>query len=214
MRPAAITLLLAASTFVPLGRAGAQPAAAPPAYAPLSATPPGATSEPQRDAGTGDASQDEAPGAHAQAGGPGAGEAPDGERQAGAGAGSAQVTFRVEDRRDPHEVAEATVLYVNRRAVGRFRLDAVAPDGALTVTVPAAEHYEYALCGTITIRTEAGEEVHRVNSAGQLDVVDGHVFEALGASDFTLFYLADRGGGVMPTAVRRADPGLCTPATS
>lgn len=129
-------------------------------------------------------------------------------------AGSPAVTFRVVDRRDAREVAEVTVLYVNRQPVGRFRLDGGAPDGALTVTVPAAAAYEYELCGTITIRTEAGEEVRRVNSAGTLDAVDGHVFEALGASDFTLFYLADRGGGVMPSAVRRGDSGLCTPATS
>ena len=123
------------------------------------------------------------------------------------------MTFQVVDRRAAREVAEVTVLYVNRQQVGRFRLDGAAPDGALTVTVPAASSYEYELCGTITIRTEGGEEVRRVNSAGTLDAVDGHVFEALGASDFTLFYLADR-GGAMPSAVRRGDPGLCTPATS
>ena len=141
-------------------------------------------------------------------------EAPSSPGPAARPDGAGQVTFRVEDRRDAREVAESTTLYVNRRQVGQFRLDALTPSGALDVTVPAAASYEYALCGTITIRTDRGEEVHRVNSAGQLGSVAGHVFEALGASDFTLFYLADRGGGEMPAMVRRGDPRMCTPATS
>ncbi len=124
------------------------------------------------------------------------------------------MTFRVEDRRDAREVAEITVLYVNRERVGDFRLDAGAPEGVLTVTVPAAAHYEYALCGTITVQTEDGQQTRRVNSAGRLDAVDGRVFEALGASDFTLFYLVDRSAGAMPGAVRAGDPELCSPATS
>ncbi len=124
------------------------------------------------------------------------------------------VTFRIEDRRDPREVAERTAVFVNGHRVGEFQLDDEAPDGSLLVTVPEAPSYEYALCGSITLRTDAGEEMHRVNSAGRLSAVDGHVFEALGAADFTLFYLVDRGGVAVPGDVHAGDPGLCVPATS
>lgn len=129
--------------------------------------------------------------------------------------GHAPVRFQIRDQLDEREVDEFTTIYVNGTVVGAFHLDGKSPDIVLDVTVPGAEHYEVALCGSITIHGRDGEpETHRVNSVGEVDDVEGRVFEALGAADFTEFYLVDRTLARQPTQPRRGEGGVCTPATS
>ncbi len=125
------------------------------------------------------------------------------------------VRFRIQDQLDERELDEFTTIYVNSTVVGAFHLDAKTPDIVLDVAVPRAEHYEVALCGSITFRGQDGEaETHRVDSVGEVDDVEGRIFEALGAADFTEFYLVDRTGSRPPTAPRRGEGGVCVPATS
>ena len=125
------------------------------------------------------------------------------------------VRFRIQDQLDERELDEFTTIYVNSTVVGAFHLDAKTPDIVLDVAVPRAEHYEVALCGSITFRGHDGEaETHRVDSVGEVDDVEGRIFEALGAADFTEFYLVDRTGSRPPTAPRRGEGGVCVPATS
>ena len=130
-------------------------------------------------------------------------------------AGPALVRFRIQDQLDERELDEFTTIYVNSTVVGAFHLDLGTPEITLDVAVPPAEHYEVALCGSITFRGSDGEpETHRVNSIGEVDDVEGRIFEALGAADFTEFYLVDRTRARQPTSPRRGEGGVCTPATS
>ena len=125
------------------------------------------------------------------------------------------VRFRIQDQLDERELDEFTTIYVNSTVVGAFHLDQGTPVIVLDVAVPHAEHYEVALCGSITFRGQDGEpETHRVNSIGEVDDVEGRIFEALGAADFTEFYLVDRTRSRQPTSPRRGEGGVCTPATS
>lgn len=125
------------------------------------------------------------------------------------------VRFRIQDQLDERELDEFTTIYVNSTVVGAFHLDAGTPNIVLDVAVPRAEHYEVALCGSITFRGHDGKpETHRVNSVGEVDDVEGRIFEALGAADFTEFYLVDRTGSRQPTSPRRSEGGVCVPATS
>ncbi len=125
------------------------------------------------------------------------------------------ATFNVHDNRAAREIGEATELYIDGRLVALLRLDDDRRQVSVTVTVPghgdAGDHDEhsYVLCGTITVRNAQGAvEVHEVNSTGLLHDPDGHRFEALGAEDFTMFYLSDPGD---PTAADRVPQrsGLC-----
>jgi hypothetical protein len=108
------------------------------------------------------------------------------------------ATFAVHDDRAAREIGESTQLYIDDRLVASFRLDEATRQVSLTVNVPTQkdadghERHSYALCGTITIRTaQNATEIHEVNATGTLRDPDGHRFEALGAADFTRFYLAD-----------------------
>ena len=102
------------------------------------------------------------------------------------------------DGRAAREIGESTVLYIDSRQVASFVLDGTRRQLSLELTIPGGadasghERHRYALCGTITIRNAGGAtEIHEVNGTGTLRDPDGHHFEALGAADFTLFYLAD-----------------------
>jgi hypothetical protein len=108
------------------------------------------------------------------------------------------ATFAVHDDRAAREIGESTQLYIDDRLIASFRLDDATRQASLTVTVPARkdpdghERHSYALCGTITVRNaQDTAEIHEVNATGTLLDPDGHRFEALGAADFTRFYLAD-----------------------
>ena len=136
-------------------------------------------------------------------------------RDAAARGEAGLVRFRIQDQLDERELDEFTTIYVNSMVVGAFHLDLKTPQIILDVAVPAADHYEVALCGSITFRNHDGEpETHRVNSIGEVEDVEGRIFEALGAADFTEFYLVDRTRARQPTAPRRGEGGVCVPATS
>ncbi len=102
------------------------------------------------------------------------------------------VTFQVLDETDPAEVGEDTVIFIDGRQVAHFVLDKEHDSDTQTVTLPAAAQYDYALCGRITVRkADGGQEQRVVDGGATLTEVDGHLFRALAASDFTIFYLAD-----------------------
>ena len=128
--------------------------------------------------------------------------------------------FSVHDGRAAPELAETTELYIDEKLVASFRLDDGQRQVDLTLTVPdrrdgqGHEAYDYALCGAITVRNAQGAiETHEVNATGLLRDPDGHRFEALGAADFTRFYLADPAD---PAAAQStlARSGLCRASTS
>jgi hypothetical protein len=108
------------------------------------------------------------------------------------------ATFGLRDDRAAREIGETTELYIDGRLAASFRLDDRQPQVDLTVTIDdrkdphGHQEHSYVLCGTITVRNaQGGTEIHEVNATGALHDPDGHRFEALGADDFTLFYLAD-----------------------
>src|SRR5690349_14025257 len=45
-----------------------------------------------------------------------------------------QVTFRIHDRLDPHEIEETTSVYIDRQLVRTIHLDAAHPYEVVTVT--------------------------------------------------------------------------------
>jgi hypothetical protein len=130
------------------------------------------------------------------------------------------ATFAVHDDRAAREIGESTQLYIDDRLVASFRLDDATRQISLTLTVPGHkdpdghERHSYVLCGSITIRNaENGTEIHEVNATGTLQDPDGHRFEALGAADFTRFYLADPADPAAAESLPRHS-GLCHVAIS
>lgn len=131
-------------------------------------------------------------------------------------AGQAQAgQFSVVDEKAPQEISEVSRLYVDGELAATFILNSDTTQKSETIHTPAGRvEHTYALCGEIVIRTPEGRtETHNVSSAGVLHNPDGHVFQALGAENFTDFYLID------PTDpdVAQHRPGraeACTVATS
>lgn len=105
--------------------------------------------------------------------------------------------FVVLDQKAPEELAEITRLYIDGSLVATVRLDAATTEARIPVSVPDSPGrqggaHDYALCGQITFRNQTGgREIHEVSGQGELPDPDGRAFDALGARDFTLFYLAD-----------------------
>ena len=117
--------------------------------------------------------------------------------------------FTIVDEVAPVELAETTQSYVDDRLVASFRLRA---DGRKRVVVsdavpdPNAAH-RYAICGTITVAAPGhAPETHQVDSSGVIADVEGRQYEALGAADFTFFYLADAASASPPIMIRRLRP--------
>ncbi len=107
-------------------------------------------------------------------------------------AAPAAATFQVLDETAPTEISEDTVIFIDGHLVAHFVLDKQHTSVVADVTVPAAAQYDYALCGRITIARPDGQQEQRVVDGGAtLKDVNGHLFLALEASDFTIFYLAD-----------------------
>ena len=105
---------------------------------------------------------------------------------------SGAVSFQVIDETDPAEISEDTVIFVDGHLVAHFVLDNQHPVQTADINLPALPHYEYALCGRITVRRPDGTQEQRVVDGGAtLTDVNGHLFRALAAGDFTIFYLAD-----------------------
>ncbi len=124
--------------------------------------------------------------------------------------------FTVTDQLAQQEVSETTEIFLDGKLLGQLHLDAKVPLRVIDATVPdPADRHQYALCGEITVRKPDGRtETHEVNSVGTISDVAGRDFQALGASDFTFFYLMDETPGralPMPLHGRSA---LCHPPLS
>nr|WP_048856355.1 hypothetical protein [Komagataeibacter xylinus] len=124
-------------------------------------------------------------------------------------------SFDVEDGYGDGEVSEISRLYVDEQLVATFRLDHDHTSQTAHVeTAVSRVNHSYALCGEITIRRPGGRiEIHQVSGEGVLHEPDGHHLVALGARNFTEFYLADPDD---PNVVER-HPGrssLCAAPTS
>lgn len=101
-------------------------------------------------------------------------------------------SFQVIDETDPQEVSEDTVIFLNGVQVAHFKLDHSHNYSIADIKAPGPGPYEYALCGRITVSLPDGQQEQRVVDGGAtLKDVNGHVFRALAANDFSLFYLAD-----------------------
>lgn len=103
-----------------------------------------------------------------------------------------RVTFQVIDETDPQEISEDTVIFIDGTQVAHFVLDKHHTAIVADVSLPAAAQYDYALCGRITVALPDGRAEERVVDGGAtLKDVDGKLFRALAANDFSIFYLAD-----------------------
>ncbi|MCE2574520.1 hypothetical protein [Komagataeibacter sp. FNDCR2] len=124
-------------------------------------------------------------------------------------------SFEVEDGCSPDEVSEVSRLYVDEQLVATFRLDQDHASQTTRIeTAMGRTTHSYALCGEITIRRPGGKvEIHQVSGEGVLHEPDGHHLVALGARNFTQFYLADPDDPEV--AERHPGPStLCAPPTS
>jgi hypothetical protein len=102
------------------------------------------------------------------------------------------VAFQVIDETDPQEISEDTVVFIDGHQVAHFVLDKHRTAIIADVSVPAAAQYDYALCGRITVALPDGRAEERVVDGGAtLTEVNGKLFRALAANDFSIFYLAD-----------------------
>jgi len=105
---------------------------------------------------------------------------------------SGTVSFQVLDETDPQEISEDTVIFIDGHQAAHFVLDHTHTTIIADVTLPAAPHYDYALCGRITVALPDGRQEERVVDGGAtLTDVNGKLFRALAANDFSIFYLAD-----------------------
>lgn len=101
--------------------------------------------------------------------------------------------FTIVDGKAPQEISEVSRVYLDGELVATFVLNDTMSQKTATITTAAGRvEHTYALCGEIVIRTPEGRtETHVVSSTGHLHNPDGHVFQAMGARDFTDFYLID-----------------------
>lgn len=128
------------------------------------------------------------------------------------------VGFTVIDGKATQEISETSRLYIDGTLVGTFRLDDKTTQKSMPVDVPdvpgQGTAHQYVLCGEITIRNQAGTpETHEVSGQGLLRQPEGHLFAALSAQNFSLFYLADP---TDPTAVeiQRGRSSFCSAPVS
>lgn len=131
-----------------------------------------------------------------------------------AAAGGDTVTFHLIDQLGIGEVEEATAVYINDTLVGSFHLDDGVQFQAVSVTVPRADSYSYAMCGHVTTRDEDGQVVdHNVNTSGTLRDVDGRVFEAV-TDNFERYFMRDRSTARPPIPLETNKGQACSPAVS
>ena len=134
---------------------------------------------------------------------------------AAAGAVDNTVSFQVSDETDPAEITEATTVFINGKLVAHFELSATHPYGSVAVTVPAADRYEYALCGRITIRAPDGHsETHVLDDGATMGDPSGRNLEALASDGFTTFFLAERSLGPAGAPADLHKTNVCAIPTS
>ncbi len=120
--------------------------------------------------------------------------------------------FTIHDHRDPVEVDEVTRVFMDGAQIGAFRLGPEREADEMTVSVTGSGRHHYALCGRVTVRRDDGTATTReVNGSGELSDVDGRDYDAVAASDFTVFYLRDITPGRVPTAVSAEPQRGCMP---
>ncbi len=131
-------------------------------------------------------------------------------------AGPRANEFTITDQLAQQEVSENTEIYLDGKLLGQLHLDDKTRVRVIDASVvDPADRHQYALCGEITVRRPDGRtETHEVNSVGYISDVEGRDFQALGASDFTFFYLGDETPGrALPMPVRGRS-ALCHPPIS
>ena len=127
---------------------------------------------------------------------------------AGALAAGGTVSFHIADETDPAEITETTTVFINGQLVAHFELSAANPSGNVAVSVPAADRYEYALCGRITVRAPDGHnETHVLDDGATMGDPSGRHLEALASDGFTTFFLAERslGAAGAPTDLHKTN---------
>jgi hypothetical protein len=134
---------------------------------------------------------------------------------ASANAAPSRVSFVVSDETDPQEIAEDTNVFVNGALVAHFALDSAHPADSITVSIPFAPRYDYALCGHITLRDANGvTSIHQVGTGATLTDLGGRAFQLLAASDFTVFYMSDMMAAAPEVPHDVHISGLCSVPTS
>ena len=113
-------------------------------------------------------------------------------------------------------MSENTEFYLDGKLLGQLHLDRKTRMQVIDASVddPDGSHV-YALCGEITVaRADGRTETHEVNSTGYMSDVSGRDFQALGASDFTFFYLMDTTPGRILPKPLHGRSSLCHPPLS
>ncbi len=124
---------------------------------------------------------------------------------------AATVSFHLSDQTDPAEITEATTVFVNGQLVAHFELSAEHPLADVAVRIPAADRYEYALCGRITIRAADGHsETHVLDDGATMPDPNGRHLEALASDGFTTFFLAERRGESAPAPADLHKTNACS----
>jgi hypothetical protein len=128
---------------------------------------------------------------------------------------ASSVSFHLSDQTDPAEITEATTVFVNGKQVAHFELSAAHPYADVAVSVPAADRYEYALCGRITIRAADGHsETHVLDDGATMPDPAGRHLEALASDGFTTFFLAERSNFQSPAPADLHRTNVCSIPTS
>ena len=124
--------------------------------------------------------------------------------------------FTITDQLAPQEISETTEIYLDGKLLGRLHLDDKTRARVIDASVADPDdRHQYALCGEITVRKADGRsETHEVNSVGYISDVSGRDFQALGASDFTFFYLMDETPGRALPLPLHGRSALCHPPVS
>ncbi len=105
------------------------------------------------------------------------------------------ASFTVVDDKAAAEIAETTRLYIDGKLAAQFQLDDAHTHKEIRVDAPdqpGHTAHDYALCGQISyLAADGSRQTRQVSGGGTLPAPDGMRFIAVGAEDFTLFYLVD-----------------------
>ena len=131
-------------------------------------------------------------------------------------ASAAPSRFSITDELAPQEVSENTEIYLDGKLIDQLHLDGKTRTRVVEASVANPDdRHQYALCGEITVRRPDGTtETHEVNGTGYISDLAGRDFQALGAADFTFFYLMDVTPGRALPMPLRGRSALCHPPVS
>jgi hypothetical protein len=124
------------------------------------------------------------------------------------------VKFKVTDSLGTDQVDERISVFIDGRAVGMLHVDAASTYSELSVTLPKAGSYDYALCGLLkTKATDGSTEDHVIDDGGTLVDVEGRSFAAFDAGN-KLFYLRDETAGREQSLVQVRHAKVCSAAVA